>query len=701
MKKIYTAEEFIKSDGTGGFLKSDGSEDTTIYEVALGFTAENIANKSDSYTASSSTTYASTKALVDGLGVAQKDIVYVDINGSDSTGVLGNIRKPFLTIDAALDALPSTGGVVNIGIGSFNSPSYLKIKPNTTFKGSGKPSYNNTVTGGASYPLYTKTTATALVGGTILLGTFRFPLGDGFKVIDLGVDCGPVWCTTFNGGVAAEGFMMANDVVTNTPQNGKLIRKNIIIKNVATIVNNPSDLVHGFVVENCFEPYVSNVDTYNGFAGFVYKNIGGSALTIKVQNSGSLGLVIKNNSYAYGNSMFLNDFEIDGGAGLTLDTDAELRNVYISNGRIRNTDFGVKQTSGTFYFVNISNIHVNNVTGYGFDFTDLQAGNLLNNSATFCGSGGFRIIGDNNRLSENRATLNTGIGISLTANNLTYPSISTGNDSSNNSTYGFSYSGFIKGGHNTGASNSTALVNGTITLLDPIPMPLALSGAPGSYLPVLDVENTGTGALDKNIAIYRGNAGSSTNVDDNTTLGVQQKETTPKNYSVLGFFNAAGNTSAQIVARNISHGASQGSIAFNVANSSVLSQAMEIASSGHILIGKPEFTGATNNDTGEKLQVVGNIIATSYNGTATLTGTPTAPTATAGTNTTQIATTAFVHENTATNTTTVVLDSATLTATYPTAIRGFKVHALDILVGGRIYEKTSTGWCEYLATITA
>lgn len=35
--------------------------------TALGFTPENVANKSDSFTASSSTTYASTKALVDGL----------------------------------------------------------------------------------------------------------------------------------------------------------------------------------------------------------------------------------------------------------------------------------------------------------------------------------------------------------------------------------------------------------------------------------------------------------------------------------------------------------------------------------------------------------------------------------------------------------------------------------------------------------
>lgn len=44
----------------------------------------------------------------------------------------------------------------------------------------------------------------------------------------------------------------------------------------------------------------------------------------------------------------------------------------------------------------------------------------------------------------------------------------------------------------------------------------------------------------------------------------------------------------------------------------------------------------------EKLEVNGNIKATKYIGAAELTGTPTAPTAAAGTNNTQIATTAFV-----------------------------------------------------------
>lgn len=53
-----------------------------------------------------------------------------------------------------------------------------------------------------------------------------------------------------------------------------------------------------------------------------------------------------------------------------------------------------------------------------------------------------------------------------------------------------------------------------------------------------------------------------------------------------------------------------------------------------------------------------------------------------------------------TNTTTIALSSSTLDLTYPDAKIGDKVHCLSITLGGIIYEKTSTGWCQYLATIT-
>jgi len=65
--------------------------------------------------------------------------------------------------------------------------------------------------------------------------------------------------------------------------------------------------------------------------------------------------------------------------------------------------------------------------------------------------------------------------------------------------------------------------------------------------------------------------------------------------------------------------------------------------------GKSIFSMGDVNINAGNLTVSGTVSATNYTGSATLTGTPTAPTATVGTNTTQLATTAFVQaQNTST-----------------------------------------------------
>lgn len=71
--------------------------------------------------------------------------------------------------------------------------------------------------------------------------------------------------------------------------------------------------------------------------------------------------------------------------------------------------------------------------------------------------------------------------------------------------------------------------------------------------------------------------------------------------------------------------------------------------------------GTTIDNMTDILQVAGTVSATSYTGSATLTGTPTAPTATAGTNTTQIATTAFVQGATSGLGKTLLLDKTSTT----------------------------------------
>ena len=59
LSNYYTKSETFSQDEVNNLLNNKQNN--------LGYTPENIANKSDSYTSNSSTTYASSKALVDGL----------------------------------------------------------------------------------------------------------------------------------------------------------------------------------------------------------------------------------------------------------------------------------------------------------------------------------------------------------------------------------------------------------------------------------------------------------------------------------------------------------------------------------------------------------------------------------------------------------------------------------------------------------
>lgn len=78
----------------------------TLYATALGYTAENVTNKSSSYTSSSTTTYANTKALVDGLGTKQDSLVSAtnikSVNGATLLGsgdrLVGSVIAGYVSI---------------------------------------------------------------------------------------------------------------------------------------------------------------------------------------------------------------------------------------------------------------------------------------------------------------------------------------------------------------------------------------------------------------------------------------------------------------------------------------------------------------------------------------------------------------------------------------------------------------------------
>jgi len=84
--------------------------------TVLGYTPENVANKSDSYTVSSSTTYATTKAVVDGLATKLSTSLKGASNGLaelDSGGKVPTSQLPSYVDDvleyANIGALPATG----------------------------------------------------------------------------------------------------------------------------------------------------------------------------------------------------------------------------------------------------------------------------------------------------------------------------------------------------------------------------------------------------------------------------------------------------------------------------------------------------------------------------------------------------------------------------------------------------------------
>lgn len=93
-----------------------------------------------------------------------------------------------------------------------------------------------------------------------------------------------------------------------------------------------------------------------------------------------------------------------------------------------------------------------------------------------------------------------------------------------------------------------------------------------------------------------------------------------------------------------------------------------------------------NQTTGEST-FSGSVTATSFNGSATLTGTPTAPTATAGTNTTQIATTAFVQATRPYKIYTALLTQSGTTAPVATVLE-------NTLGGTIVWSRTSAGLYE-------
>jgi hypothetical protein len=200
------------------------------------------------------------------------------------------------TVKEVVDSLPPMGGVVALGVGTWPSGynNAVLSAPNITIQGSGMPSYN------ADF--------TAMSGGTIVLGRLSATTGaDYLTVRDLGVDAGPAYINSNNGGVALDAFGIYNiGQVLGAPQ-----VQSPVIENVSCLGYSPTAAVHCMLVENVNKAYVHNVQTVMNGHGLVLKGTNSRVDGVFARGHGVDSVIVKSDGYAPASQDFLSNITIE------------------------------------------------------------------------------------------------------------------------------------------------------------------------------------------------------------------------------------------------------------------------------------------------------------------------------------------------------------------------------------------------------
>jgi hypothetical protein len=203
--------------------------------------------------------------------------------GSES-GIAVIYAQPGQTLKQLVDSLPAAGGTVMFGPGTWQSgyeAGPAITKPNIGIYGSGMPAYNSNYT--------------ALVGGTILLGTLPVTTGaDGFELHDLGIDVGSAYVNAFLGGVAQDGLEIANagQVVGAAPIQSP------VIENVACLGFSLFAQNHCMLVENVNQASIHNVQAVYNCHGFVLKGTNSTVNGVLSRGHGVDSVLVKSDFYA-------------------------------------------------------------------------------------------------------------------------------------------------------------------------------------------------------------------------------------------------------------------------------------------------------------------------------------------------------------------------------------------------------------------
>ncbi len=188
------------------------------------------------------------------------------------------------TVKEAVESLPSSGGVVSLGIGTWSSgygPTELITRPHITIQGSGIPAFNSSFT--------------AMSGGTIVQGHLSASTGaDYFTVKDLGVDTGRAYINANNGGMATDALTISN--------NGQVLGAAQVqaprIENVACLGYSPTAAFHCMLVENVNHASIHNVVTVMNCHGLVLKGTNSTVDGVYARGHGIDAVIVKSDNYA-------------------------------------------------------------------------------------------------------------------------------------------------------------------------------------------------------------------------------------------------------------------------------------------------------------------------------------------------------------------------------------------------------------------
>lgn len=526
-----------------------------------------------------------------GSSITTKYIAYVDSSGSDITGVVSDPAHPFRSMDTALYRLKAlgVGGAVRLGVGQFNSPNDSAWSDNIMIIGAQRPSYDwviKTGVGGINDSLVSA--PTKLVGGSILHGQMHIVLHNGIRFYNLGVDNGSAWVT--GGGI--EGDCLSIGVFDNSATVPFNLPTGIEVRNCSFLGRTANSAFHCLLLQRASGAVVDNCTMVFGTHGFVMKTKDSYATNILTYMNATDGIILKSDTYASCGGNVVNGFlcrtfpTFPGGTGLVLEAnsnvDMEANNIY--NGNIWGMTQGIIVHSTTLA-TSVKNSILSNISIKRSGLFGLVADSCYNitmNTVTSdqSNNAGFEVHPSRNGpvyLNNCAVTNALGDGFHVQTSGALGTAYFSSSHATNNSSYGLRQSGTIavyadlvsyasntSGNTNVGAGGlflslgaSGVTVPGSTNYViynnsgnfaatsdfqfNPTTHVLSVTGAAVSSAAPLTIENTSTVSGGNNVAMFFGNRSSTTNIDDNTNIGIRQKDATSGNFVAIKFYSSSFN----------------------------------------------------------------------------------------------------------------------------------------------------------------